>query len=70
MVFTHHEPLYKLLLHCTEKGDEANTYAIISGFTPVAVTPRKQPVETRSPKEVQLLKYEAKGDPNRGLRIG
>ncbi len=70
MVFNHHEPLYKLLLHCTEKGDEASTYAVITGFTPVTVTPKKQPTETRSPKEVQMLKYEAKGDPNRGLRVG
>src|SRR2546429_3981982 len=35
MVFTHREPLYKLQVHCTERGDDAFVYAITSGYTPV-----------------------------------
>jgi len=38
MVFTHRQPLFKLLLHCTEKGEDSTSYAISSGFTPVAIT--------------------------------
>src|SRR6266566_1416408 len=33
MVFTHRQPLYKLLVHCTEKGEDSTSYAISGGFT-------------------------------------
>jgi hypothetical protein len=70
MVFTHREPLYKLLLHCTEKGDESSTYAIISGFTPVAVTSKRGGQEAASSTDAIMLKYEPKGDPKRGFAVG
>ncbi len=69
MVFTHGEPLYKLLLHCTEKGEEAGTYAIISGYTPVAITPKKKGEEQEAPSEVMMLNYQPKGDPKKGLTV-
>src|SRR6266480_4137466 len=28
MVFTHRQPLYKLLVHCTEKGEDSTSYAM------------------------------------------
>ena len=70
MVFTHHQPLFKLLLYCTEKGEETSTYAIVSGFTPVAVTARKKTGEIEASTEVMMLKYQPKGDPKQGFRVG
>lgn len=70
MTFTHCELLYKLRLHCVGKGEESNTYAIIAGYTPVAVTARKkgqEPVD--QPDEPMMLKYQPKGDPKQGLTI-
>ncbi len=69
MVFTHHETLYKLLLHCTEKGEESSTYAVTSGFTPVALTPKKRVRETGLTNEPVSLRYQPKGDPGRGLSV-
>ncbi len=70
MVFSHHQPLLRLLLHCTEKGEESSAYAITSGFTPVAVTPKKKGQEVKSSREPMMLRYEPKEDPNRGLKVG
>ena len=70
MVFTHGEPLYKLLLHCTEKGEETSTYAVTTGYTPVTLTAKKRAtgaVESRN--EVMMLKYQPKGDLKQGLRV-
>ncbi len=70
MIFTHHEPLYKLLLHCTQNGEETSTYAVTCGFAPVAFTPKKIVPEAKAPAEQVSLRYEPKGDPNKGLRVG
>jgi hypothetical protein len=70
MIFTHHQPLFKLVLHCTERGDESVTYAITSGFTPVAVTAKKKTGEEESSAELMLLKYQPKGDPKQGFSVG
>ena len=70
MIFTHHEPLYKLLLHCTQNGEETSTYAVTCGFAPVAFTPKKVALEAKRPAEQVSLRYEPKGDPNKGLRVG
>jgi hypothetical protein len=70
MVFSHHEPLYKLLLHCTQNGEESMVYAVASGFTAVAFTPKKAVPEIKAAAEPVSLRYEAKGNPNRGLRVG
>ncbi len=69
MVFTHHEPLYKLLLHCTERGEASTCLAISSGFTPVAVTTRKKPEPDSEKREVRMLEYESREDVKRGLRV-
>ena len=70
MVFTHGEPLYKLQLHCVGKGEASNTYAIISGYTPVAVTARKKSEEPpEQPGEPMMLKYQPRGDPKQGLTV-
>ncbi len=69
MVFTHGEPLFKLLLRCTENGDETTSYAIISGYTPVAVTPKKTGVQRENRSAMITLKYQPKGDPKQGLTV-
>lgn len=69
MVFSHGEPLYKLLLHCTEKGEESNTYAISSGFTLVTITPKKKGEEQEAPSEPMMLNYQPKGDLKKGLSV-
>ncbi len=69
MAFSHGEPLYKLLLHCTEKGEEANTYAITSGYTPVAIIPKKKREEPETPSGAMMLNYQPKGDPKKALTI-
>ncbi len=69
MVFTHGEPLYKLQLHCVSKGEPSTTYAIISGYTPVAVTARKGEELHEHSGEAMMLKYQPKGDPRQGLTV-
>ncbi|TMI24783.1 hypothetical protein E6H36_07885 [Candidatus Bathyarchaeota archaeon] len=69
MVFTHGEPLFKLQLRCTENGHETTSYAIISGYTPVAVTPKKKGVQLENRSAAITLKYEPKGDPKKGLTV-
>src|SRR5438034_6486278 len=60
MVFTHREALYKLQLHCTERGDDSFIYAIISGYTPVTITSKKGEAPEASSKQAMMLKYEPK----------
>ena len=69
MVFTHREALYKLHVHCTERGDDSYVYAIISGYTPVTITARRGDVVEESSKQAMMLKYEPKGDPKKGLTV-
>ncbi len=69
MVFTHREALYKLQLHCTERGDDSFIYAIISGYTPVTITSKRGEAPEASSKQAMMLKYEPKGDPKRGLTV-
>lgn len=70
MVFSHGEPLYKLHLRCVDKGEESNTYAIISGYTPVTVTAKKK---GKGPSEQHhdsmMLKYESKDSFKQGLTL-
>ncbi len=69
MVFTHRQPLYKLLVHCTEKGEDSTSYAISSGFTPVAITSRKKGEETESQAPAMMLEYEPKENLKKGLKV-
>ncbi len=69
MVFTHHEPLYKLLLHCTEKGEDSTSYAVASGFVAVTVTSKKKRESAPPREKVMMLEYEPKGDPKQGLKV-
>jgi hypothetical protein len=69
MVFTHRQPLFKLLLHCTEKGEDSTSYAISSGFTPVAITSRKKGEATDSQSTVMMLEYEPKENLKKGLKV-
>lgn len=69
MVFTHREALYKLHVHCTERGDDTYVYAIISGYTPVTITARRGETVEESSKQAMMLKYEPKGDPKKGLTV-
>src|SRR5205809_1872767 len=69
MVFTHREALYKLQVHCTERGDDSFVYAIISGYTPVTITSKKGEAPEASSRQAMMLKYEPKGDPKRGLTV-
>ena len=69
IVFTHQEALYKLQVHCTERGDDSFVYGIISGYTPVTITSRRGEPEEPSSKQALMLKYEPKGDPKRGLAV-
>jgi len=69
MVFNHGEPLYKLLLHCTEKGEETTAQAVISGYTPVTLMARKRGEERPKPHEAMMLKYSPKGDLKQGLTV-
>ena len=69
MVFTHREPLYKLLVHCTQKGDDSISYAISSGFTPVTITSRKK-IDTSTEKRTpMMLEYKPREDLKRGLNV-
>jgi DNA-directed RNA polymerase subunit RPC12/RpoP len=69
MVFTHRETLYKLHLHCTERGDDSFVYAVISGYTPVTITAKKGEAPAASSKQAMMLKYEPKGDLKKGLSV-
>ena len=69
MVFTHRQPLYKLLVHCTEKGEDSTSYAISSGFTPVAITSRKKVETEESQTPAMMLEYEPKENLKKGLRV-
>lgn len=69
MVFTHREPLYKLLVHCTQKGDESFAYAISKGFTPVTITARKKGESSPEQATKMLLEYKPKEDLRRGLQV-
>ncbi len=69
MVFTHGEPLYKLHLRCPDKGEESHSYAVVSGYTPVAVTPKKGELPQEKRTEQMMLKYEPKSDPRHGLTV-
>ena len=69
MVFTHRQPLFKLLVHCTEKGEDTTSYAISSGFTPVAITSRKKGEAADSQATVMMLEYEPKENLKKGLKV-
>ncbi len=69
MVFTHRQPLYKLLVHCTEKGEDSTSYAISAGFAPVAITSRKKVETTESQAPAMLLEYEPKENLKKGLKV-
>src|SRR5437667_3410712 len=69
MVFTHRQPLYKLLVHCTEKGEDSTSYAISSGFTPVAITSRKKVETEESQAPAMMLEYEPKENLKKGLKV-
>jgi len=69
MVFTHRQPLYKLLVHCTEKGQDSTSYAISSGFTPVAITSRKKVETAESQAPAMMLEYEPKENLKKGLKV-
>ena len=69
MVFTHRQPLYKLLVHCTEKGEDSTSYAISSGFTPVAITSRKKVETAESQAPAMMLEYEPKENLKKGLKV-
>jgi hypothetical protein len=69
MVFTHHEPLYKLQLHCTERGETSSTFAIISGFTPVTVTSKNKLELVENKGESRMLEYRPREDVKRGLQV-
>jgi hypothetical protein len=69
MVFTHREPLYKLLVHCTEKGEESLAYAISKGFTPVTITSKKKGESVAEQATTMMLEYKPKEDLRRGLQV-
>jgi DNA-directed RNA polymerase subunit RPC12/RpoP len=69
MVFTHRERLFKLLIHCTERGEDSSTYAISSGFTPVAVTSKKKQEVAAEKREARMLEYQPREDVRRGFRV-
>ena len=69
MVFTHREPLYKLLVHCTQKGDDSISYAISSGFTPVTITARIKGDAALERGTRMMLEYKPREDLKRGLNV-
>ena len=69
MVFTHREPLYKLLVHCIQKGEDSISYAISSGFTPVTVTSRKKAEPSSEKSAPMMLEYKPREDLKRGLNV-
>ncbi|HEX4920992.1 MAG TPA: hypothetical protein VFV92_09665, partial [Candidatus Bathyarchaeia archaeon] len=68
-VFTHREPIYKLLVHCTQKGDDSISYAISSGFTPITITTRKKVEPDSDRGDRMLLEYKPREDLKRGLKV-
>ncbi|HET7405263.1 MAG TPA: hypothetical protein VFJ63_04015 [Candidatus Bathyarchaeia archaeon] len=68
-VFTHREPIYKLLVHCTQKGDDSISYAISSGFTPITITTRKKVEPDSDRGDRMLLEYKPREDLKRGLNV-
>jgi len=69
MVFTHREPLYKLLIHCTQKGDDSISYAISKGYTAVTITSKKKIETTPEQGDRMLLEYKPREDMKRGLQV-
>lgn len=69
MVFTHREPLYKLLIHCTQKGEESFAYAVSKGFTPVTITSKKKGDQQTEQGTAMMLEYKPKEDLRRGLQV-
>jgi len=69
MVFTHREPLYKLLVHCTQKGDDSISYAISSGFTPVTITAKRSSEQAPEQGSRMMLEYKPREDLKRGLNV-
>jgi hypothetical protein len=67
-LFNHHQPLYRLTLYCTERGETSTANAIISGFTPVTIGKAGQALEPIGQDNVSL-KVEPKGDPTKGLKV-
>jgi hypothetical protein len=69
MVFTHREPLYKLLIHCTQKGEESFAYAISKGYAPVTITTKKKGESEPEKGTAMMLEYKPKEDMRRGLQV-
>lgn len=69
MVFTHREPLYKLLIHCTQKGEDAYAYAISKGFTPVTITSKKKGEAGQEQGTPMMLEYKPREDLRKGLQV-
>ena len=69
MVFTHREPLYKLLVHCTQKGEESFSYAISKGFTPVTIAARNKSDSEAEQGTAMMLEYKPKEDLRKGLQV-
>jgi hypothetical protein len=69
MVFTHREPLYKLLVHCTQKGDDSTSYAISKGYTAVTITSKKKSETAPEQGEVRMLEYKPREDLKKGLQV-
>ena len=69
MVFTHREPLFKLLIHCTQKGEDAYAYAISKGFTPVTITSKKKRETTEEQGAPMMLEYKPREDLRKGLQV-
>ena len=69
MVFTHREPLYKLLVHCTQRGDDSVSYAISKGYTAVTITSKKKSDTVQEQGERMLLEYKPREDLKKGLQV-
>lgn len=69
MVFTHREPLYKLLVHCTQRGDDSVSYAISKGYTAVTITSKKKGDAAPEQGERMLLEYKPREDLKKGLQV-
>ncbi|HEY4656887.1 MAG TPA: hypothetical protein VIH34_00185 [Candidatus Bathyarchaeia archaeon] len=69
MTFSHGELLHRLRVHCVGRGEESSAYAVISGFTPVAVTTKKREEPLQQASGRITLKYQPKGDPKQGFSV-
>ena len=69
MTFSHGELLHRLRVHCVGRGEESSAYAVISGFTPVAVTTKKREEPLQQSSGRITLKYQPKGDPKQGFSV-